>query len=119
LGFDGTFMKGAFPGQILTVVGLDSNNGIYPLAYAVVEAETFQSWTWFLELLGEDLNLGPRSNFTFISDKRYNNCVIIRLQYISNILTGYYDEYRVYYLHFQRLFQMQNIDIVSGTFRKI
>ncbi|KAL4560423.1 hypothetical protein LXL04_032574 [Taraxacum kok-saghyz] len=60
LGFDGTFMKGPIPGQILTAVGLDSNNGIYPLAYAVVEAETFQSWTWFLELLGEDLNLGPR-----------------------------------------------------------
>jgi len=70
LGFDGTFMKGPFPGQILTAVGLDSNNGIYPLAYAVVEAETFQSWTWFLELLGEDLNLGPRSNFTFISDRQ-------------------------------------------------
>ncbi|KAL4570509.1 hypothetical protein LXL04_026165 [Taraxacum kok-saghyz] len=70
LGFDGTFMKGPFPGQILTVVGLDSNNGIYPLAYAVVEAETFQSWTWFLELLGEDLTLGPRSNFTFISDRQ-------------------------------------------------
>ncbi|KAL4562472.1 hypothetical protein LXL04_034678 [Taraxacum kok-saghyz] len=69
-GFDGTFMKGPFPGQILTVVGLDSNNGIYPPAYAVVEAETFQSWTWFLELLGEDLNLGPRSNFTFISDRQ-------------------------------------------------
>ncbi|KAL4565822.1 hypothetical protein LXL04_029928 [Taraxacum kok-saghyz] len=70
LGFDGTFMKGPFPGQILIAVGLDSNNGIYPLAYAVVEAETFQSWTWFLELLEEDLNLGPRSNFTFISDRQ-------------------------------------------------
>ncbi|KAL4588010.1 hypothetical protein LXL04_000888 [Taraxacum kok-saghyz] len=56
--------------SILTAVGLDSNSGIYPLAYAVVEAETFQSWTWFLELLGEDLNLGPRSNFTFISDSQ-------------------------------------------------
>ncbi|KAL4557525.1 hypothetical protein LXL04_035706 [Taraxacum kok-saghyz] len=70
LGLDGTFMKGPFPGQILTAVGLDSNNGIYPLAYVVVEAETFKSWTWFLELLGEDLNLGPRSNFTFISDRQ-------------------------------------------------
>ncbi|KAL4592740.1 hypothetical protein LXL04_005744 [Taraxacum kok-saghyz] len=70
LGLDDTFMKGPFLGQILTAVGLDSNNGIYPLAYAVVEAETFKSWTWFLELLGEDLNLGPRSNFTFISDRQ-------------------------------------------------
>ncbi|GJZ63051.1 heat stress transcription factor B-4-like protein [Tanacetum coccineum] len=43
LGLDGAFMKGPFPGQVLVVVGLDSNNGIYPLAYALVEAETKSS----------------------------------------------------------------------------
>ncbi|GJW60631.1 heat stress transcription factor B-4-like protein [Tanacetum coccineum] len=31
--------RGPFPGQVLAAVGLDSNNGIYPLAYALVEAE--------------------------------------------------------------------------------
>ncbi|GJR22314.1 heat stress transcription factor B-4-like protein [Tanacetum coccineum] len=40
LGLDGAFMKGPFPGQVLAAVGLDSNNGIYPLAYALVEAGT-------------------------------------------------------------------------------
>nr|KAJ0220763.1 hypothetical protein LSAT_V11C200050740 [Lactuca sativa] len=70
LGLDGTFMKGPYPGQVLTAVGLDSNNGIYPVAYAVVETESTSSWTWFLELLGEDLDLGPNSNFTFISDRQ-------------------------------------------------
>ncbi|GJW09923.1 crooked neck-like protein 1 [Tanacetum coccineum] len=39
LGLDGAFMKGPFPGQVLVAVGLDSNNGIYPLAYALVEAK--------------------------------------------------------------------------------
>nr|GEW00394.1 shikimate O-hydroxycinnamoyltransferase [Tanacetum cinerariifolium] len=39
LGLDGAFMKGPFPGQVLVAVGLDSNNGIYPLAYALVEVE--------------------------------------------------------------------------------
>ncbi|GJS09839.1 putative ribonuclease H-like domain-containing protein [Tanacetum coccineum] len=39
LGLDGAFMKRPFPGHVLAVVGLDSNNGIYPLAYALVEAE--------------------------------------------------------------------------------
>ncbi|GKA44694.1 hypothetical protein Tco_0737490 [Tanacetum coccineum] len=39
LGLDGAFMKGPFPGQVLVAIGLDSNNGIYPLAYALVEAE--------------------------------------------------------------------------------
>ncbi|GKE50649.1 hypothetical protein Tco_1481907, partial [Tanacetum coccineum] len=70
LGLDGAFMKGPFPGQVLAAVGLDSNNGIYPVAYAIVEAENKDSWTWFLECLGEDLNLGPMSNFTFITDRQ-------------------------------------------------
>ncbi|KAK1425488.1 hypothetical protein QVD17_20840 [Tagetes erecta] len=70
LGLDGCFMKGPFPGQILTVVGVDGNNGIYHVAYAVVEAETLSSWTWFLENLGDDLDLQADSNFTFISDRQ-------------------------------------------------
>ncbi|XP_076931590.1 uncharacterized protein LOC143596788 [Bidens hawaiensis] len=68
LGLDGCFMKGPFPGQILTAVGVDSNNCIYPVAYALVEAETTESWTWFLECLGRDFDLYANSNFTFISD---------------------------------------------------
>ncbi|CAI9281018.1 unnamed protein product [Lactuca saligna] len=70
LGFDGAFMKGPFPGQILSAVGLDGNNGTYPLAYAVVETENISSWTWFLSCLGEDLGLNTNSNFTFITDRQ-------------------------------------------------
>nr|KAJ0200453.1 hypothetical protein LSAT_V11C600323530 [Lactuca sativa] len=111
IGLDGTFMKGPYPGQILTAVGVDSHNGIYPLAkvlngvrrgvaarsslklnepwramahasrhgatfrtlplaYALVENETANSWTWFLEQLGDDLELYANSNFTFISDRQ-------------------------------------------------
>ncbi|GJY97893.1 putative ribonuclease H-like domain-containing protein [Tanacetum coccineum] len=40
LDLDGAFIKGSFPGQVLVAVGLDLNNGIYPLAYALVEAES-------------------------------------------------------------------------------
>ncbi|KAL4556249.1 hypothetical protein LXL04_038894 [Taraxacum kok-saghyz] len=70
LGLDGAFMKGPFPGQILTAVGVDSNNGIYPVAYAIVEAETRHSWTWFLQCLQDDLDLYSNSNFTFISNRQ-------------------------------------------------
>ncbi|XP_052624980.1 uncharacterized protein LOC128132443 [Lactuca sativa] len=70
LGLDGCFLKGPHPRQILTAVGLDSNNGIYPLAYAIVEAETTSSWTWFLECLGDDLDLDASCNFTFVSDRQ-------------------------------------------------
>ncbi|GJX44054.1 heat stress transcription factor B-4-like protein [Tanacetum coccineum] len=74
LGLDGAFMKGPFPGQVLVAVGLDSNNGIYPLAYALVEAESKSSWYWFLQCLGDDIDLHPNSNFTFISDRQKGWC---------------------------------------------
>ena len=70
LGLDGCFLSGPFPGQILTAVGVDPNNGTYPLAYAVVESETKDSWTWFLECLSDDLELYRNSNFTFIIDRQ-------------------------------------------------
>ncbi|GAA0142515.1 hypothetical protein LIER_03398 [Lithospermum erythrorhizon] len=43
---DGCFLKGAFKGQILAVVGLDGDKNIYPIAWAVVEVENTHSWTW-------------------------------------------------------------------------
>nr|GEW40924.1 hypothetical protein [Tanacetum cinerariifolium] len=70
LGFDGVFMNGPYPGQLVTAVGLDGNNGIYPLAYAIVEKETTCSWTWFLECLGDDLGMTKEYIFTFISDRQ-------------------------------------------------
>ncbi|GKA27984.1 mutator type transposase [Tanacetum coccineum] len=70
LGLDGCFLSGPYPGQILTAIGVDPNNGIYPLAYAVVESETKDSWLWFLDCLGDDLELFRNSNFTFISDRQ-------------------------------------------------
>ncbi|XP_071688705.1 uncharacterized protein [Rutidosis leptorrhynchoides] len=70
LGLDGAFMKEPATGQILSDVGVDSNNGIYSLAYAILEGENYNSWSWFLECLRDDLDLTSMSNFTFISDRQ-------------------------------------------------
>ncbi|GJR50057.1 mutator type transposase [Tanacetum coccineum] len=59
LGLNDAFMKSSFLGQVLAAIGLDSNNGIYPLAYALVEAESKSSWCWFLQSLGIDIDLQP------------------------------------------------------------
>nr|GEU64787.1 putative transposase, mutator type, MULE transposase domain protein [Tanacetum cinerariifolium] len=45
LGLDGAFMRGHYPGQMLTTVGVDANNGIYPVAYCIVESENQYFWT--------------------------------------------------------------------------
>nr|GEV15013.1 hypothetical protein [Tanacetum cinerariifolium] len=68
LGLDGCFMSGLWPGQILTAVGVDANNGIYLVAYVIVEVESKASWCWFLNLLREDLGIEANFNYTFISN---------------------------------------------------
>nr|GEZ37555.1 hypothetical protein [Tanacetum cinerariifolium] len=76
LGLDGLFMKGPFLGQVLVAIGLDSNNGIYPLAYALVKAETKSVWCWFLQCLGDDIDQHHNLNFTFISDRQKVSIVL-------------------------------------------
>ena len=40
LGLDGCFIKGHHQGQLLIAIGVDPNNQMYPIAYAIVESET-------------------------------------------------------------------------------
>ena len=56
IGLDGCFLKGEFGGQLLTAVGKDGNNQMFPIAYAVVESENYSSWKWFVDLLIADLD---------------------------------------------------------------
>ena len=51
IGIDGCFFKGACNGELICTIGRDANDQIYPVAWAVVEKETENSWTWFLGLL--------------------------------------------------------------------
>ncbi|GJT17944.1 hypothetical protein Tco_0876650 [Tanacetum coccineum] len=49
LGLDGCFLSGPYPGQILTVVGVDPDNRIYPLAICIgrvrQRSHGYGSWT--------------------------------------------------------------------------
>lgn len=43
---------------------------MFPFAMAVVESESYDSWSWFLLLLIEDLDLGDGTGYTLISDQQ-------------------------------------------------
>ncbi|KAL5133970.1 hypothetical protein HKD37_03G007225 [Glycine soja] len=55
IGLDGCFLKSAFGGNLLSAVGVDGNNHIFVIAYAVVDIENKDNWKCFLTLLHEDL----------------------------------------------------------------
>ncbi|RYR20645.1 uncharacterized protein [Arachis hypogaea] len=70
IGLDGCFLKTPQGGQLLTAVGRDPNDQILPIAYAVVEAETKDSWVWFLRHLSDDLGPHNLVKCTFMSDQQ-------------------------------------------------
>jgi transposase-like protein len=67
---DGTFIKTRYKGQLLTAVGMDPNDCIFPIAVATVEVEDTASWTWFLETLKNDLGIANTEPWTIMSDKQ-------------------------------------------------
>ena len=63
IGLDGCFLKGDQKGQILSAVGRDANDNMYPIAMAIVETESKDSWSWFLDCLLKDLGPVERGRY--------------------------------------------------------
>ncbi|GJX71080.1 multidrug resistance-associated protein 5 [Tanacetum coccineum] len=66
---DGCFLKSPNHGEILTAIGRDGNNNIYPIAWVVVNVENKDNSNWFLELLGADLDMPIGQGLTLMSDQ--------------------------------------------------
>jgi hypothetical protein len=67
---DGCHIKTKYKGQLLTAVGIDPNDCIFPIAMSMVEVECTSSWEWFLTTLRDDLNITNTSPWTIMSDKQ-------------------------------------------------
>jgi len=70
IGLDGCFLKGMYAGHLLPAIGKDGNNQMLPIAFAVVEIETKESWDWFRDLLLGDLNGIQAKKCSFISNQQ-------------------------------------------------
>lgn len=78
LGVDGAHLKGAYPGILLTAVGKDGNNDIFPVAQAVVETENSDTQCWFVQLLKNDIStvadsvtwVYEQDELTYMSDRQ-------------------------------------------------
>ncbi|CAI9275153.1 unnamed protein product [Lactuca saligna] len=69
IGLGGCFLKGICRGQLLSAIGRDANNHIYPIAWAIVSMESKETWKWFIDLLIENLGMGVGHGLTLISDQ--------------------------------------------------
>ena len=66
IGLDACHLKTKLDGQLITAVARDLNEEYFLLVYAIVEAKTKDSWTWFINLLLADISQNTR--WTFISN---------------------------------------------------
>ena len=48
---DSIFLHGKYKGKLLIAMSMDANDNTFPLAFAIVEEETTDSWSWFLAAL--------------------------------------------------------------------
>ncbi|GJZ60177.1 multidrug resistance-associated protein 5 [Tanacetum coccineum] len=62
---DKTYFDSPNQGEILTTIRRDGNNHIFP----VVNVENKENWTWFLELLEEDLGCSRGNMLTLMFDQ--------------------------------------------------
>lgn len=83
IGLDGCHLTGAYPGICLVAVGSDGNNNIYPLAWAIVDVEKTDTWTWFIDLLASSLGTVDGEGWTFMSDRQKVSVSIHQLSLLS------------------------------------
>ncbi|KAK9077857.1 hypothetical protein SSX86_006195 [Deinandra increscens subsp. villosa] len=68
---DGCFLKTFLGGMLLAAIGRDSNDQMYPVAWAVVEGENNDSWGWFMNELYKCLDVTEGGKgWTLISDQQ-------------------------------------------------
>nr|XP_009791483.1 PREDICTED: uncharacterized protein LOC104238720 [Nicotiana sylvestris] len=76
---DGTFLKIAYRGIMLTASTIDAAGTIWPLAYAVVDLENDASWKWFLKQFKQAY--GERTSMCVVSDRNESILKAISIVY--------------------------------------
>ena len=67
---DGCHLKTQYGGILLSAVGMDPNDCIFPVAHAVVQREDTNAWRWVLTTLNKDLGILNSGLRTVMSDKQ-------------------------------------------------
>ena len=68
ISINGMYLYEKFKSKILIAIGVDAENEIYPLAYAIVDEEMTANWSWFFFQLRTYI-VKDRNGIYLISDR--------------------------------------------------
>ncbi|XP_021894214.1 uncharacterized protein LOC110811875, partial [Carica papaya] len=76
IGLDKTCLKSKDLGSILLATGFDGEGAVFPLAFAVVDEENDDNWTWFLFELHKllEINTDNMPKLTILSNRK--RCIV-------------------------------------------
>ena len=69
IGLYGCFLKGEVSRMLLSPIGKDGNNQMFPIFRAIVEGENKDSWNWFIQLVQEQLQMDDGTCWSVILDQ--------------------------------------------------
>ncbi|WOG82738.1 hypothetical protein DCAR_0101906 [Daucus carota subsp. sativus] len=85
---DSVTLNSKYQGTLLTATAADGNDGVFPVAFAVVDAETNDNWHWFLVQLKNALS--TCRGITFVADREKGmKESIINIFQDQNVYHGY------------------------------
>ncbi|XP_022728814.1 uncharacterized protein LOC111284411 [Durio zibethinus] len=84
-------LKSKFHEILLTATALDGDDGIFPVAFALVDIENDDSWHWFLEQLKSAVSTSR--SITFVSDRDKG-----LTKHVLEIFENAHHGYSIYYL---------------------
>jgi hypothetical protein len=67
ISIDTTHLYEKYEGKLMIAMAVDANNAVYPLAFAVMEKESKDTWSWFLHCLKKHVTKGRE--LCIISDR--------------------------------------------------
>lgn len=82
LGLDGCHLKGKYGGVCLAIVGLDADNGMFPIAVFICRKEDTENWVSFLDIMAPLLSQHPQP-LTIMSDRQKGLDTAVRSKFPS------------------------------------
>lgn len=81
ISIDGTHLYGQYQGTMLFSVGVDANDQLFPLAFAIIEGENNNSWAWFMACIRARVT--QRLDLCVISDRHMGIIAVMNDEYFG------------------------------------